>query len=68
MKVYRVECNFGCKYFRDKNEAYRYFENCKNKCCNVGIWIMTISKSVIREKVLVTQKLLDYSFTHFPNF
>ena len=68
MKIYRVECNFGCKYFKCKDEAFNYFEKCKIKCCNVGIWLMTLSKSKLSKQILASQKLLNYSFTHFPNF
>ncbi len=67
MKIYRVECNFGCKYFKDAVKALEYFQKCKNKYCNVGIWLMTLSKSKICNKVSARQKLLDYSFTRFPN-
>lgn len=68
MKIYRVECNFGCKYFKCKDEAFNYFEKCKIKYCNVGIWLMTLSKSKLSKQILASQKLLNYSFTHFPNF
>lgn len=66
MKIYRVECNFGCKYFRSKDKAFNYFQKCKAKCCNVSAWIMNLSRCKLTNKVNATQKMIDYSFTHFP--
>lgn len=68
MKIYRVECNFGCKYFKCKDEAFNYFQKCKNKYCNVSVWLMTLSKSKLCNKFKATQRMIDYSFTHFPEF
>lgn len=66
MRRYRVECNFGSKYFDNAAEAFVYFEKCKKKNRNVGIWIMTLSSIKKQNRIAVTQELLDYSFTHFP--
>ena len=66
MKIYRVECNFGSKYFKCKDETFNYFQKCKNKCCNVSVWVMTLFKSKLTNKMKATQKMIDYSFTNFP--
>ena len=31
MQRFRVECNFGCRYFKDIVKAQRYFEKCRSK-------------------------------------
>ncbi len=66
MKQYRVECNFGSKYFNNAAEAFSYFEKCKKRNRNVGIWLMTLCNLQKHNRVSVTQELLDYSFTKFP--
>lgn len=30
MQRFRVECNFGCRYFKDIVKAQRYFEKCRS--------------------------------------
>lgn len=64
MKRFRVECNFGSKYFNNAAEAFSYFEKCKSKNRNVGIWIMSLCYIKKSKRVSVTQELLDYSFTN----
>ena len=38
MQRFRVECNFGCRYFKDIVKAQRYFEKCKSKHLEVELW------------------------------
>ena len=66
MKKYRVECNFGSKYFDNAVDAFAYFHRCKENNCNVGIWLMCIQNIKNYNRVSIKQELLDYSFTHLP--
>jgi len=59
-KVYRVECNFGSKYFESGVSAFAYFEQMKTKqMTSVELWL------VIKERTpklySVTQELIAYS-------
>ena len=38
MQRFRVECNFGCRYFKDIAKAQRYFEKCRSKHLEVELW------------------------------
>ena len=38
MQRFRVECNFGCRYFKDIVKAQRYFEKCRSKGANIWKW------------------------------
>ena len=35
---YRVECNFGSRYFKDNEKALKYFNKCKEKHLDVELW------------------------------
>lgn len=67
MKRFRVECNFGSKYFNNAAEAFSYFEKNKKKNQNIGIWIINLRYSRKRRHISITQKLLDYSYTDFSS-
>lgn len=41
MKRYRVECNSGCRYFRDLDRAMQYFQKCKEKHLDCSVWVVT---------------------------
>ena len=38
IKTYRVECNFGSKYFGCSNDARAYFKYCKDRKFAVELW------------------------------
>ena len=40
---YRVECNFGCRYFNDPDKANKYFEKCKSRHLDCEIWLVAYS-------------------------
>ena len=65
MKKFRVECNFGCKYFNNAAEAFAYFEKCK-KNRDVSIWSVCYDFKRNINRVSAIQELLDYAFTKFP--
>ena len=65
MKKYRVEFNFGSKYFDNAAEAFSYFEKSKKKNRNISIWLMTLRYIKKSKRISITQELLDYSFTDF---
>lgn len=53
---YRVECNFGSKYFDDELSAVRYYNKCRRIPMNCELWkINTRSTPTLFS---VTQKLL----------
>ena len=52
MQRFRVECNFGCRYFKDIVKAQRYFEKCRSKHLEVELWQVSY--------------LLTFSGTRYP--
>ena|GEM_PF-2488747 len=44
-KTYRVECNFGSKYFDCCYDAKAYFKYCKARNFNVELWEITKDKT-----------------------
>jgi len=65
MERFRVECNFGSKYFDEAVDAFAYFEKCKKKNRNVGIWVISLCYIKKTKRFSASQELLDYSFTTF---
>lgn len=63
-RLYRVECNFGCKYFKSEEKARAYFERKADKHLDVELWIVTYS--VRKFGFSASQKLLEYSATALP--
>lgn len=66
MKRFRVECNFGCKYFQDISKAQNYFNKCVQKHLDVELWLVTYICCPILGKYSAKQELIAYSGTHLP--
>ena len=66
MQRFRVECNFGCRYFKDRAKAQRYFDKCMDKHLVVELWLVTYRYCPVLEKFSATQDLLAYAGTRLP--
>lgn len=66
MQMYRVECNFGSKYFTTAAKGYAYFNKKKAKHLDVEIWLITYNYSPQTHKYSAIQQLLNYSSTSLP--
>ena len=40
-QYFRVECNFGCKYFTNPDKAKAYFDRKADKHLDVEMWLVT---------------------------
>lgn len=60
MQKFRVECNFGSKYFDKAGPAIKHFLKCKSKGLNVQIWVVIYMLDKETGKYLAEQLLLDY--------
>jgi len=49
-QIYRVECNFGSKYFADLDKAKKYFNKKANNRLNVELWQITIPNKRFSKK------------------
>jgi len=58
-KVYRVECNYGSKYFVDAPEAFEYFHEKVNQGFKVEVFLKITEKTHRCFKVF--EELLDSS-------
>ena len=58
-KVYRVECNFGNKYFENAVEAFAYFHEKTIQGFKVEIFLRITEKT--HRYFKVTEELLDSS-------
>ena len=70
MQRYRVECNFGSRYFPDLEKAGRYFNKCKAKGLDVELWLVTYIYCYDTDEsmVLASQLLIAYSGSFLPKF
>ena len=68
MRRYRVECNFGSRYFSDIEKAYRYYNKCKAKRLDVELWLINYHICHGGTEVLALQHLIEYSGTNIPKF
>ena len=68
MQMYRVECNFGSKYFTTATNSYAYFNKKKAKHLDVEIWLVIYSHSSQTNTYSAIQQLLDYSSTSLPKY
>lgn len=66
MQVFRVECNFGSRYFDTAVKAFAYFKKKKAKNLDVEIWLVKFTCSPKTGLYSATQELLDYSSTALP--
>lgn len=44
-QFYRVECNFGCKYFKDIDKAMKYFQKKSDNRLYVELWQVTYTST-----------------------
>lgn len=65
-QYFRVECNFGCKYFTNPDKAKAYFDRKANKHLDVEMWLVTYCCCVRKQTFSATQDLLAYSGTALP--
>jgi len=65
--VFRVECNFGCRYFTSMKKAYAYFSKCCAKRLPVEIWWVHYEYDDFADMYFATQDLLDYANSDLPH-
>lgn len=58
-QYFRVECNFGCKYFKDPEKATAYYERKANKGLDVELWLVTLCIMPKTHVYKAKQVLLD---------
>ena len=68
MRRFRVECNFGCRYFSDAKKAKAYFNKCCSKHLDAEIWIVSYYFDESKKNYFAMQMLLDYSPTSLLKF
>ena len=66
MQKYRVECNYGSRYFENAAKAFSFFKRKRNRNLDVEIWLVTYNYSHSAKRYSATQELLDYSSTNMP--
>ena len=68
MQRYRVECNYGSRYFPDLEKAGKYFLKCRARHLDVELWLVNYVLCVDEgeKSVLASQLLIDYSGTFIP--
>lgn len=49
-EFYRVECNFGCKYFKDIDNAKKYFQKKADNRLYVELWQVSYTKTRCKRK------------------
>ncbi len=67
-EFYRVECNFGSKYFKTLDRAVTYFERKVNKGFDAELWLVKYIYCPRNKIYSASQKLLGYSATVFTEF
>lgn len=68
MQRFRVECNFGSRYFDDFEKAKNYFNKCKNKHLDVEFWAVRYADCPTSGKCLAMQMLIAFSGTYLPKY
>ena len=66
MQKYRVECNYGSRYFENAAKAFAFFKRKMARNLDVEIWLVTYCYSISTKRFTATQELLDYSSTNMP--
>ena len=61
---YRVECNYGSRYFSCAAKAFAYYKQKKSLNMDVEIWLVTYIRN--DSGYAATQELLDYSSSNMP--
>ncbi len=49
-QLFRVECNFGCKYFKDIDKAMKYFQKKANNRLYVELWQVSYTNTRCKRK------------------
>lgn len=57
-KYYRIECNYGSRYFAEIDKASAYFRRKQSKGLNVELWEVILCRTTNNEICFVRQKLL----------
>lgn len=65
-KRYRVECNFGSRYFKDSKKAENYFNKCMEKSLDAELWLVTYLYCPLLDKFAADQELLEFTGTRLP--
>lgn len=68
MKRFRVECNFGCKYFKEVSKARKYFQKCIDRHLDAEIWFVAYYFDEVQNRYFAGQVLLEYSPTSLPKY
>lgn len=63
---YRVECNFGSRYFKDNEKALKYFNKCKEKHLDVELWLVSYLFCPLLDTFSASQELKAYSDRRLP--
>ena len=66
MQKYRVECNYGSRYFDNATKAFAFFKRKVALNRDVEIWLVVYQYSISLKRFAATQELLDYSSTNMP--
>lgn len=66
MQRFRVECNFGCRYFKELEKALKYFDNCQSKRLDVELWVVNYYYCPPMDRYSAVQELVAYSATYLP--
>lgn len=66
MYKYRVECNYGSRYFDNASKAIEYFNRKKARNLDVEIWLVFYCYIEQKKQFVAYQKLLCYSSTNMP--
>ena len=60
MQLFRVECNFGSKYFDDIFNARRYFYKCIERDMQVELWKVTYHHCAAKKEYSAKQELMEF--------
>ena len=66
MQKYRVECNYGSRYFVDKDRALAFFRRKIARNLDVELWLVSYQYSTSFNRFFATQELLEYSSSNMP--
>lgn len=66
MYKYRVECNYGSRYFDCAAKAMAFYNRKKARNLDVEIWVVSYYYSDKTNRFAAVQELLDYSSSNMP--
>lgn len=58
MRKFRVECNFGCRYFEELSKAKKYFEKCERNSLKAELWLVHYNYCLLLGSYPTKQELL----------